>query len=60
MIASLIHILIVIVIVGLCIALIVWACEAFIAPIPPIAKKAIGVIALLLIALYALRLFGYA
>jgi uncharacterized protein YacL len=61
MIASLVHLLIIVIVCGLLVAALVWVIEAvFKTPIPLIVKQAAGLIALLLIALYLLRVFGVA
>lgn len=61
MIASLINLVIIVLVCGLLIAVLFWVVENFFAvPIPMVAKQVVGVIALLLIALYLLRIFGVA
>jgi hypothetical protein len=61
MIASLVNLLIVVIVCGLLILGLIWVIEnIFKIVIPLIVKQACGIIALLLIGLYLLRVFGVA
>jgi plastocyanin domain-containing protein len=61
MIAALLNLLILVVVCGLLILGLFWIVETFFRiTIPLVVKQAVGIIALLLIALYLLRIFGVA
>jgi uncharacterized membrane protein YdcZ (DUF606 family) len=60
-IAALIHLLIIVIVCGLLIVGLFWIVENFFGVmVPPIVKQAVGVIAILLVCLYLLRVFGVA
>lgn len=60
MIAALIQLIIVVVVVGVLLWLLLYCVETFICPVPQPVRAAIGIIALLVVCLYLLRVFGIA